>query len=80
MSMGNRTVYERNEGETTQWEDLQRKFGNMAPKEPVQKVAAFVPEAEKGKDRLLLDNDNDIEALEMAEDDFADDPFLEAYR
>ena len=74
------TVYKRPEGETTQWEDLQRKFGNLPPKEPVQKPEAFVPAQDKSKDRQLLDNDDDIEALENAEDDFADDPFLEAYR
>ena len=74
------TVYKRPEGETTQWEDLQRKFGNLPPKEPVHKPEAFVPAQDKSKDRQLLDNDDDIEALENAEDDFADDPFLEAYR
>ena len=74
------TVYTRPEGETTQWEDLQRKYGNLPPKEAVQKPAAFIPEQDKSKDRQLLDNDDDIEALEHAEDDFADDPFLEAYR
>ena len=74
------TVYKRPEGETTQWEDLQRKFGNLPPKEPVQKPEAFVPAQDKSKDRQLLDNDDDIDALENAEDDFADDPFLEAYR
>ena len=74
------TVYKRPEGETTQWEDLQRKFGNLPPKEPVQKPEAFVPAQDRSKDRQLLDNDDDIDALEIAEDDFADDPFLEAYR
>ena len=74
------TVYKRPEGETTQWEDLQRKFGNLPPKEPVQKPEAFVPAQDKSKDRQLLDNDDDVDALENAEDDFADDPFLEAYR
>ena len=74
------TVYKRPEGETTQWEDLQRKFGNLPPKEPVQKPEAFMPAQDKSKDRQLLDNDDDIDALENAEDDFADDPFLEAYR
>lgn len=74
------TVYDRPEGETTQWEDLQRKIGNLPPKEPVQKPEAFIPAQDKSKDRQLLDNDDDIEALENAEDDFGDDPFLEAYR
>ena len=73
-------MYKRPEGETTQWEDLQRKFGNLPPKEPVQKQEVFVPAQDKSKDRQLLDNDDDIDALESAEDDFADDPFLEAYR
>lgn len=41
---------------------------------------AFIPAQDKSKDRQLLDNDDDIDALEDAEDDFADDPFLEAYR
>ena len=33
---GNQTVYQRPEGESTQWEDIHRKLGNFPAKEPVQ--------------------------------------------
>ena len=33
---GNQTVYQRPEGESTQWEDIHQKLGNFPAKEPVQ--------------------------------------------
>ncbi len=78
--MENRTVYERVEGETTQWEDLQRKFGNLPPKEPVQKADPFSPAEEPRWDRAWLEQAEAPEDVEDAEDDFADDRFLEQYR
>lgn len=78
--MENRTVYERVEGETTQWEDLQRKFGNLPPKEPVQKAAPFAPAQEPRQDEAWLEQAEAPEDLKDAEDDFADDRFLEQYR
>ena len=71
------TTYQRGEGETTQWEDLQRKFGNLPPKEPVQKPAAFAPAAEEQKDTQWLDERGEDE-LEMLDEETSDDRFLEA--
>ena len=73
------TTYQRGEGETTQWEDLQRKFGNLPPKEPVPKPAAFAPAAEERKDTQWLDERGEDE-LEVLDEETSDDRFLEAYR
>lgn len=35
-AQGNQTTYKRAEGESTQWEDIQRKLGNLPAKEPVE--------------------------------------------
>lgn len=78
--MENRTVYQRPEGDTTQWEDLQRKFGNLPPKEPVQKAAPFAPAEDPRRDHAWVHAAELPEDLEDAEEDFADDRFLEQYR
>jgi hypothetical protein len=74
------TTYKRPEGETTQWEDLQRKFGNLPQKEPIRKADPFSPEEEGKHDRAWLDQCHDAQALEDMEDEIADDSFLESYR
>jgi hypothetical protein len=78
--MGDHTIYARPEGETTQWEDLQRKFGNLPPKVPVKKADPFAPAEDEKREREWLDQTEDIETLENLEDEFADDSFLESYR
>lgn len=78
--MGDHTIYKRPEGETTQWEDLQRKFGNLAPKEPVKKADPFTPAGDEQMQYDRLDQADKPEALEDMEDDFEDDSFLETYR
>ena len=67
------------EGRTTQWEDIQRKLGNLPPKAPVQKPDPWTPEKEEGKDKAALDSKT-VEELQEAEDDYDDDTFLEQYR
>lgn len=37
------TVYKGPEGETTQWEDIQRRLGNLGPKAPVWMPEAYKP-------------------------------------
>lgn len=73
------TVYKGPEGETTQWEDIQRKMGNLPPKEPVWKAEKFAPQQAAKKDEQWLDK-KEADELEELEDEFADDPFLEQYR
>eukprot|EP00891_Asterochloris_glomerata_P001654 jgi/Astpho2/1654/e_gw1.00032.114.1_t len=38
------TVYKGPEGRTTQWEDIQRKMGNLPPKEPPSKPDPWTPD------------------------------------
>lgn len=73
------TVYKGPEGETTQWEDLQRKFGNLPAKAPVWKPQGYAPQAERRPDRAWLDGKDEAE-LEELDDEFRDDAFLEQYR
>ncbi|XP_021890351.1 phosducin-like protein 3 [Carica papaya] len=75
-------VYKDVEGASTQWDDIQRKLGNLPPKPPPFKPPAFTP-AEDGdsarKDKDWIDNKTEDE-LEGLEDDLDDDRFLEEYR
>lgn len=73
------TVYKGPEGETTQWEDIQTRLGNLAPKPKPWKPDAYAPQQQEGKDTAWLDK-QDEEGLEAAEDDFADDRELQQYR
>jgi hypothetical protein len=74
----NHTTYTRIEGTTTQWEDIQRKRGNLAPAEAVWKPDAWAPEAALPTGAALLDGDAD--AVSDLEGEFDDDRFLEEYR
>lgn len=74
------TTYVRPEGESTQWEDLQRKLGNLPPAPKPAPPRAFAPEEEQRKDRSFVDSRATEEELEELEDDFSDDRFLEEYR
>jgi len=78
-AQGNETTYQRPEGESTQWEDIQRKLGNFAPKAKPEKAKAFKPAAERDRVADLIEAEEQ-EDLEQLEDDFADDSFLEQYR
>jgi hypothetical protein len=73
------TVYKGPEGETTQWEDIQIRLGNMAPKPKPWKPEAYKPEQEEQKDKEWLDNKNEGELAEL-DDEFQDDRALEEYR
>lgn len=75
-------VYKDVEGASTQWDDIQRKLGNLPPKAPVFKPDPFTPaedEDSKPKDKNWIDNKTE-EELEDLEDDLDDDRFLEEYR
>ena len=73
------TVYKGPEGRTTQWEDIQRKMGNLPPKEPPSKPDPWTPDKGDARDAAWLDSRDDKE-LEDLEDEFEDDRFLEQYR
>lgn len=75
-------VYKDREGASTQWDDIQRKLGNLPEKPPAFKPPAFTPaddEDSKPKDKSWIDSKTQDE-LEDLEDDFDDDRFLEEYR
>lgn len=73
------TVYKGPEGETTQWEDIQVKLGNMTPKPKPWKPDAYQPEEEQQKDKQFLDKQDEQELRDL-EEEFDDDRALEEYR
>ncbi|CAI9089758.1 OLC1v1024391C1 [Oldenlandia corymbosa var. corymbosa] len=75
-------VYKDVEGASTQWDDIQRKLGNLPPKEPAFKPPPFTPAEDpdsKPKDKSWID-DKTEEELDDLEDELDDDRFLEEYR
>jgi hypothetical protein len=72
-------VYKGPEGQTTQWEDIQVKLGNMAPRAPKHKPPKYEGEPETQKDAKWL-QDQDEGVLSDHEDDFTDDRELELMR
>lgn len=74
----NHTVYERPEGQTTQWEDIQRKMGNLPAAPKVWKPDAWSAKEERPRGAALVDGDAD--AVDGLEGEFDDDRFLEEYR
>ncbi|GLC41242.1 hypothetical protein PLESTB_001083600 [Pleodorina starrii] len=73
------TVYKGPEGETTQWEDIHRRLGNLPPKPPVWKPDPYKPEVEAVRDASWVEARDEGELREAA-DAFEDDRFLEEYR
>ncbi|GLU11426.1 hypothetical protein SLE2022_281740 [Rubroshorea leprosula] len=75
-------VYKDVEGASTQWDDIQRKLGNLPPKPPAFKPPSFEPAPDPDsapKDKPWIDQKTE-EELEELEDDLDDDRFLEEYR
>lgn len=74
-------VYKDLEGASTQWDDIQRKLGNLPPKAPAFKPPPFTPDAsdDQPKDKTWIDSKTS-EELEDLEDDLDDDRFLQEYR
>lgn len=73
------TTYEGLEGQTTQWEDIQVKLGNMAPRPKPEKPAAWEPEPTVVKGQAWVQQ-QDQQALSEDEDSFKDDRDLENLR
>ncbi|KAL2506842.1 Thioredoxin superfamily protein [Abeliophyllum distichum] len=75
-------VYKDVEGASTQWDDIQRKLGNLPEKPPAFKPSSFTPSEDedfKAKDKAWIDEKTE-EELEDLEDDLDDDRFLQEYR
>mmetsp|Transcript_38484 Transcript_38484/g.108771 ORF Transcript_38484/g.108771 Transcript_38484/m.108771 type:complete len:249 (+) Transcript_38484:359-1105(+) len=72
------TVYQ-GTGETTEWDDLQVKFGNKEKPPPKWKPEKYVPKEDESKDKSWLDGKDETELSDL-EDDFEDDAVLEEYR
>ncbi|XP_065877687.1 uncharacterized protein [Euphorbia lathyris] len=75
-------VYKDLEGASTQWDDIQRKLGNLPEKAPAFKPPPFTPAEDEDsipKDKSWIDKKTE-EELEDLEDDLDDDQFLEEYR
>lgn len=77
-------VYKDVEGASTQWDDIQRKLGNLPPKAPVFKPDPFTPgedEGSKSKDKDWIDEKTQEELDDLEDDpDLNDDRFLQEYR
>ncbi|KAG2487416.1 hypothetical protein HYH03_013984 [Edaphochlamys debaryana] len=74
------TVYKGPEGETTQWEDIQRRLGNLPPKAPVWKPDPYAPQQEVRRDAAWVAGADEAALREEGAEAFEDDRFLEEYR
>ncbi|CAH9099400.1 unnamed protein product [Cuscuta europaea] len=76
-------VYKDLEGSSTQWDDIQRKLGNLPPKQPPFKPPGFTPAEDddsKTKDKAWIDQKTEEELEDLEGDDLDEDRFLEEYR
>lgn len=75
-------VYKDLEGASTQWDDIQRKHGNLPEKPPAFKPPPFTPASDPDtlpRDKSWLESKTHDE-LEDLEDELDDDRFLQEYR
>uniref|UniRef100_A0A0E0K1S0 Phosducin domain-containing protein n=1 Tax=Oryza punctata TaxID=4537 RepID=A0A0E0K1S0_ORYPU len=75
-------VYKDVEGASTEWDDIQRRLGNLPPKPEPFKPPAYAPKVdadEQPKSKEWLDA-REPDELEDLEDELDDDRFLEQYR
>lgn len=77
-------VYKDVEGASTQWDDIQRKLGNLPPKDPPFKPPPFTPapdDQSQPKDKSWIDQRTEEELEDLEDDpDLDDHRFLEEYR
>mmetsp|Transcript_44070 Transcript_44070/g.112524 ORF Transcript_44070/g.112524 Transcript_44070/m.112524 type:complete len:251 (+) Transcript_44070:173-925(+) len=73
------TYYTTGRDETTEWDDLQVKFGNKEKPPPKWKPDKYAPEEEVAKDEAWLDGKDEHDLSDL-EDEFDDDAVLAEYR
>lgn len=77
-------VYKDVEGASTQWDDIQRRLGNLPPKPEPFKPAPFSPADDPDlapKSKAWIDDRTPAELDELEDDpDLDDDRFLQEYR
>lgn len=77
-------VYKDVEGASTQWDDIQRKLGNLPAKTPPYKPPPFTPAEDddsKPKDKSWIDQKTEEELSDLEDEpDLDDDRFLHEYR
>lgn len=77
-------VYKDVEGASTQWDDIQRKLGNLPAKAPPYKPPPFTPAEDddsKPKDKSWIDQKTEEELSDLEDEpDLDDDRFLHEYR
>lgn len=77
-------VYKDVEGASTQWDDIQRKLGNLPAKTPPYKPPPFTPAEDddsKPKDQSWIDQKTEEELSDLEDEpDLDDDRFLHEYR
>ncbi|CAK7328270.1 unnamed protein product [Dovyalis caffra] len=77
-------VYKDVEGASTQWDDIQRKLGNLPAKPPAFKPPPFTPASDQDsipKDKSFLDSKTEEELEDLEDDlDLDEDRFLQEYR
>lgn len=77
-------VYKDVEGASTQWDDIQRKLGNLPAKAPPYKPPPFTPAEDddsKPKDQSWIDQKTEEELSDLEDEpDLDDDRFLHEYR
>eukprot|EP00850_Spirogloea_muscicola_P021501 SM000251S08832 [mRNA] locus=s251:133513:134790:- [translate_table: standard] len=75
------TVYKDVPGTTTEWEDLQVKFGNLPARPKPERVSYEAPAEEpRGRSADAIAATASVDELEELEDECGDDRFLEEYR
>ncbi|CAD7697310.1 unnamed protein product [Ostreobium quekettii] len=75
------TVYQTPDGESTEWDDIQRKLGNLPAKPKKQKPPPFSPAEEEAKGAEGVDLKDEAELSDLEDDEeFMDDRFMAEYR
>lgn len=72
-------IYKGPDGQTTQWEDIQIKLGNMHPRPKKEPPPKFEGEQTIIRDAAWIAGKDRAELADL-DDDFADDRMLEAIR